>query len=79
MENYLNKSNFLNWYCWYATQEEIEEAKQNSSRTVNRLLNEYSYEIQKIETAKVFYDSVPLPKGIIQDFHPLHMVKSFKM
>jgi len=30
MENNLDKSNFLNWYCWYATQEEIEKAEQTN-------------------------------------------------
>ncbi|MBT3355029.1 MAG: hypothetical protein HN402_08920 [Candidatus Scalindua sp.] len=72
MENNLDKSNFLNWYCWYATQEEIEKAEQTNSGTINRLMNEYSYEIGKIKTAKRFYDSLSLPKGIIQDFHPLN-------
>ncbi len=72
MENNLDKSNFLNWYCWYATQDEIEKAKQTNSGTINRLMNEYSCEIEKIRTAKHFYDSLTLPKGIIQEFHPLN-------
>ena len=74
MENYLDKRNFLNWYCWYATQEEIEKAKQTSNGTINRLINEYSYEIEKLKTAKRFYDSLSLPKGIIQEHHPLNGV-----
>jgi len=72
MENNLDKSNFLNWYCWYATQEEIEKAKQNSGGVINRLMSEYSCEIEKIKTAKCFYDCVPIPKGIIEEFHPLN-------
>ncbi len=72
MENNLDKRNFLNWYCWYATQDEIEKAKQTNKRTIYRLINEYSYEIEQIKTAKRFYDSLPLPKGIIQEFYPLN-------
>ena len=72
MENNLDKSNFLNWYCWYATQEEIENAKQNNNGVINRLMSEYSCEIEKIKAMKRFYDCVPIPKGIIQEFHPLN-------
>ncbi len=72
MENNLDKSNFLNWYCWYATQEEIEKAKQTNRGTINRLMNEYSYEIEKIKTAKHFYDNLSLPKGIIKEFYPIN-------
>ena len=72
MENNLDRRNFLNWYCWYATQEEIEKAKQTNRGTINRLINEYSYEIEQIKTVKRYYDSLPLPKGIIQEFHPLN-------
>ncbi len=72
MENYLDKRNFLNWYCRYATPKEIEKAKQNNKITINRLINEYSYEIEKLKTAKRFYDSLSLPKGIIQEHHPLN-------
>ncbi len=71
MENNLDKRNFLNWYCWYATQEEIEKAKQTNRGTINRLINEYSYEIEKINTSKRFYDCPPLPKGILPEFNPL--------
>ncbi|KHE91937.1 MAG: hypothetical protein K8F52_00920 [Candidatus Scalindua rubra] len=72
MENSLDKTNFLNWYCWYATQEEIEKAKQTNRGTINRLMNEYSYEIEKITTAKHFNDSLLLPKGTIPEFYPLN-------
>jgi hypothetical protein len=71
MENNLDKRNFINWYCWYATREEIEKAKQTNSGTINRLMNEYSYEIEKINASKRFYDCLPLPKGIMQEFYPL--------
>ncbi len=71
MENNLNKRNFLNWYCCYATSEEIEKAERTNKAAINRLVNEYSYEIEKINTTKCFFDSLPLPKGILPEFLPL--------
>ncbi len=71
MENNLNKRNFLNWYCCYATPEEIEKAEQTNKAAIHRLVNEYSYEIEKINTTKCFFDSSPLPKGILPEFLPL--------
>ena len=70
MENYLDKRNFLNWYCRYATPEEIEKAEQNNEKTINRLINEYSYEIEKINASKRIYNCLSLPKGIIQELNP---------
>jgi len=72
MENNQDKRNFLNWYCWYATQDEIEKAKQTNRGTINRLMNKYSYEIEKIKASKRYYGCLPLPKDIIQEFHPLN-------
>ena len=70
MENYLDKRNFLNWYCRYATPEEIEKAEQNNKKTINRLVNEYSCEIEKINASKRTYNCLSLPKGIIQELNP---------
>ncbi len=74
MENYLDKRNFLNWYCRYATPEEIEMAEQNNKKTINRLINEYSCEIEKINATKRIYGCLSLPKGIIQEIYPLDCV-----
>jgi hypothetical protein len=71
MESNLDKRNFLNWYCCYATQEEIEKAGRTNKAAINRLVNEYSYEIEKINTTKGLFDSLPLPKGIMPEFLPL--------
>ncbi len=71
MENYLNKRNFLNWYCRYATQKEIEKAEQNNKQTIDRLVNEFSCEIEKINATKRFYDCLSLPKGILPEYNPL--------
>ncbi len=74
MENYLDKRNFLNWYCQYATPKEIEKAVQNNKKTINRLINKYSYEIEKITATKRIYDCLSLPKGIIQEIYPLYHI-----
>jgi len=73
MEKNLNKRNFLNWYCCYATPEEIEKAERTNKAALNRLVNEYSYEVEKIKTIKRLYDSLSLslPKGILPEFLPL--------
>jgi hypothetical protein len=71
MENYLDKRNFLNWYCRYATPKEIEKAEQNNKKTINRLINEYSCEIEKINATRRYYDCLSLPKGIMQELYPL--------
>lgn len=68
MEHNLDKRNFLNWYLLYATQGEIEKAKQTNKVTLDRLTNEYSYEIDEIRKTKRFYDSLSLPKGVLPDF-----------
>ena len=73
METDLNKRNFLNWYCCYATPEEIEKAERTNKAALNRLVNEYSYEVEKIKAIKRLYDSLslPLPKGILPEFLPM--------
>ncbi len=70
MENNFDKRNFLNWYCCYATPEEIAKAGQTNKAAINRLVNEYSYEIERINMTKNLFD-LPLPKGIMPEFLPL--------
>ena len=67
----LNKRNFLNWYCWYATPEEIKRAKMTNRAAVERLVSEYSYEIERINKSKRFYEVVSMPKGTIRKFNLL--------
>ncbi len=44
----IEKQNFLSWYCMYATVEDIEKAKMINKPAVDRLFNEYSYEIERL-------------------------------
>ncbi|MGR3175264.1 MAG: hypothetical protein ACUZ8N_11800 [Candidatus Scalindua sp.] len=68
MENNFDKKNFLNWYCCYATPEEIEKAERTNKAAINRLVNEYSYELEKINTTKSLFGSLLLPKGVMPEF-----------
>jgi len=52
MERELERKNFLNWYCLCATTEEIEKAKRTSKKTLERLINEYTHEIEKMNKSR---------------------------
>ncbi|MGQ3685289.1 MAG: hypothetical protein ACUBOA_09850 [Candidatus Loosdrechtia sp.] len=54
MKNNIDRRNFLAWYCLYATSEEIKRAEQTNKETINRLVSEYSNEIEMLQTAKIF-------------------------
>ena len=58
MEKELEKRNFLNWYCLYATTEEIEKAKRINKEALERLINEYSDDIEKINKSRRLYESI---------------------
>ncbi len=48
----IEKQNFLNWYCMYATSDDIRTAKTSNNPVIDRLLNEYSYEIERINMSR---------------------------
>ncbi len=48
----IEKQNFLNWYYMYATAEEIEKAKVINKPAVDRLFNEYSCEIERLNISR---------------------------
>jgi len=52
MEKEMEKRNFLNWYCLYATTEEIEKAKSINKEALERLINEYSFEVERINMSR---------------------------
>ncbi len=58
MEKEMERKNFLNWYCLYATTEEIEKAKMINKKARERLINEYSDEIEKINKSRRLYKSI---------------------
>ncbi len=48
----IEKQNFLSWYCMYATSDDIEKAKAINGPAVDRLINEYSYEIERMNISR---------------------------
>jgi hypothetical protein len=48
----IEKQNFLSWYCMYATSDDIRMAKTSNSPAIERLRNEYSYEIERINMSR---------------------------
>ncbi|MDR4499735.1 MAG: hypothetical protein MRK02_17730 [Candidatus Scalindua sp.] len=67
IEKDMEKRNFLNWYFRYATQEEIEKARATRNAKMERLINEYSLEIEKGNRLKSIYKFVTQPKGVLQE------------
>ncbi|ODS32461.1 MAG: histidine kinase [Candidatus Scalindua rubra] len=55
-EKEFEKRNFVNWYCLYATPKEIENAKRTNKTEMDRLINEYSYEIEMINLSRGLYE-----------------------
>ncbi len=68
VEKDMEKRNFLNWYFRYATQEEIEKARLGENTKIERLINEYSVEIEKVNRSRPMYEFVSQPKGVLQEF-----------
>lgn len=48
----IERKNFLNWYGMYATIEDIEKAKMINKPAVDRLFDEYSYEIERLNMSR---------------------------
>ncbi|MDR4504148.1 MAG: hypothetical protein MRK01_05045 [Candidatus Scalindua sp.] len=67
-EKEIEKRNFLNWYFRYATQEEIDKARMDKNATMERLINEYSVEIEKGNRTRPIYEFISQPKGVLQEF-----------
>ncbi len=54
----IEKQNFLNWYYMYATAEDIERAKMINKSAVDRLFNEYSYEIERLNISRNLHEEL---------------------
>ncbi|MFQ5685572.1 MAG: hypothetical protein ACE5GV_02815 [Candidatus Scalindua sp.] len=54
----IEKQNFLSWYCMYATPDDIRMAKTSNNPVTNRLLNEYSCEIERINMSRNLHEEV---------------------
>ncbi|MCP4268479.1 MAG: hypothetical protein GY777_23360 [Candidatus Brocadiaceae bacterium] len=54
----IEKQNFLSWYGMYATAEDIEKAKVINKPAVERLLDEYSYEIERLDMSRNLHEEL---------------------
>ena len=54
----IEKQNFLTWYCMYATSDDIRMAKTINNTAIDRLLNEYSYEIERINMSRNLHEKI---------------------
>ncbi len=54
----IEKQNFLSWYCIYATSDDIRKAKTSNNPVIDRLLNEYSYEIERINMSRNLHEEI---------------------
>ncbi len=54
----IERQNFLSWYGMYATVEEIENAETINKPSVDRLFNEYSYEIERLNMSRSSHEKL---------------------
>lgn len=54
----IEKQNFLSWYCMYATVDDIEKAKTINKPAIDRLINEYSYEIERMSISRNLHEEL---------------------
>jgi hypothetical protein len=54
----IERQNFLNWYSMYATVEDIEKAKMINKPAVDRLFDEYSYEIERLNMSRNLHEEL---------------------
>ncbi len=54
----IEKQNFLSWYGMYATVEDIEKAKMINKPAVERLFDEYSYEIETLNMSRDLHEEL---------------------
>lgn len=66
MEKEMEKRNFLNWYCWYASTEEIENARRRNKEAMDRLISEYSDEIERTQKLRRLYQIISRSERMLQ-------------
>ena len=54
----IEKMNFLSWYCMYATADDIEKAKAINKPAIDRLINEHSYEIERMNISRILHEEL---------------------
>jgi len=54
----IERQNFLSWYSMYATVDDIERAKMVNKPALDRLFNEYAYEIERLDLSKNLHEEL---------------------
>lgn len=54
----IEKHNFLCWYCMYATEDDIEKAKAINQPAMDRLINEYSHDIERMHISRHLHEKL---------------------
>ncbi len=54
----IEKHNFLSWYCMYATSDDIEKAEAINKPAIDRLINEYSSEIESMNIPRNLHEEL---------------------
>lgn len=74
----IEKKNFVLWYGMYATEKELEMARATNKDTLDRLLREYSDEIDRIDRTKRLYEKIVQLRGVhAQGFDMTLKIDSF--
>jgi hypothetical protein len=58
LQKEIEKQNFILWYSLYATEKELEMARTNNGKILERLLREYAEEIDKIDKSWFLYEKI---------------------
>ncbi len=54
----IEKHNFLCWYSMYATADDIEKANAINKPAMDRLINEYSYDIERMHISRSLHEEL---------------------
>ncbi len=54
----IEKQNFLCWYSMYATEDDIEKANAINKPAMDRLINEYSYDIERMHISRNLHEEL---------------------
>ena len=54
----IEKQNFLCWYSMYATESDIKKANTINKPAMDRLINEYSYDIERMHISRSLHEEL---------------------
>ncbi|MDN3514851.1 MAG: hypothetical protein NG747_10670 [Candidatus Brocadia sp.] len=60
----IEKQNFILWYSLYATEKELEMARTHNRKILDRLLQEYAEEVEKVNRTRYLYERIIQSKSM---------------